>query len=106
MIVREPLFQAIALGSGAFIHGFTYGGHAPSAAAGVAVLEYVAEHDLISRAAEIGDYLGHQLEALRANRIVGDIRGKGLMWGLEFVRDPVTKAPFERTDRVAERVGE
>ncbi|MGH2585227.1 MAG: aminotransferase class III-fold pyridoxal phosphate-dependent enzyme, partial [Dehalococcoidia bacterium] len=51
MIVREPHFQAIAQGSGAFVHGFTYGGHPPSAAAGAAVLAYVEEHGLIDRAA-------------------------------------------------------
>lgn len=106
MIVREPLFQAIARGSGAFIHGFTYGGHPPSAAAGAAVLEYIAEHDLIARAAELGQYLAGKLEQMRASRIVGDVRGKGMMWGIEFVRDRDTKQPFERSARIAERIGD
>jgi adenosylmethionine-8-amino-7-oxononanoate aminotransferase len=106
MIVREPLFQAIATGSGAFVHGFTYGGHPPSAAAGAAVLKYVTEHRLVERAAERGRYLEERLAPLRSRRIVGDVRGKGLMWGIEFVRDRSTKEPFDRTLRVAERVGE
>lgn len=106
MIVREPVYQAISQGSGAFVHGFTYGGHPPSVAAGAAVLKYVVEHDLVARAAARGQYLQQRLDALHASRIVGDIRGKGLMWGIEFVRDRETKEPFARELRVAERVGE
>lgn len=106
MIVREPLFAAIAQGSGAFIHGFTYGGHPPSAAAGAAVLQYVRAHGLVERAARLGTYLGERLQPLAGRRIVGDIRGLGLMRGIEFVRDRATKAPFDRSLRVAERVGE
>jgi adenosylmethionine-8-amino-7-oxononanoate aminotransferase len=66
----------------------------------------VQEHDLIANAAARGRTLAEGLERLRSNRIVGDVRGKGLMWGVEFVRDRATRAPFERAVRVAERVGE
>lgn len=106
MIVREPVYQAIAQGSGAFLHGFTYGGHPPSAAAGAAVLKYVAGHDLVANAARRGAYLAERLAPLREQQIVGDVRGKGLMWGIEFVRDRATKEPFNRNLRVAERIGE
>jgi adenosylmethionine-8-amino-7-oxononanoate aminotransferase len=105
MVVREPVYQTIAEGSGAFIHGFTYGGHPPSVAAGAAVLKYVEEHCLVAQAAERGRYLEQHLEPLRASRIVGDVRGKGLMWGIEFVRDKDSKEPFDRALRVAERIG-
>lgn len=106
MIVREPVYQTIAEGSGAFIHGFTYGGHPPSVAAGAAVLKYVSDNNLVARANERGRYLEERLQPLRASRIVGDMRGKGLMWGIEFVRDRATKEPFDRSLRVAERVGD
>lgn len=105
LIVREPVFQAIAQGSGSFVHGFTYGGHPPSVAAGAAVLRYVIEHDLAGQAARRGEYLAARLEPLRERRIVGDLRGKGLMWGIEFVRDRATKQPFPRALHVAERIG-
>ncbi|MGI8554543.1 MAG: aspartate aminotransferase family protein [Dehalococcoidia bacterium] len=105
MIVKEQLYQAIARGSGAFMHGFTYGGHPPSVAAGAAVLKYVEEHDLVAQAALRGEYLAECLEPLRSSAIVGDIRGKGLMRGIEFVRDQETKAPFPRALKVAERIG-
>lgn len=106
MLVREPLFQAIASGSGSFVHGFTYGGHPPSVAAGAAVLRYVVEHGLVAQAAQRGQVLERLLERLKSSRIVGDVRGRGLMWGVEFVRDRQTREPFERAQRVAERVGE
>jgi adenosylmethionine-8-amino-7-oxononanoate aminotransferase len=106
MIVREPVYRAIAEGSGVFVHGFTYGGHPPSVAAGAAVLRYVEEHGLVENAAARGRHLERRLDPLRSRRMVGDIRGKGLMWGVEFVRDRSTKQPFDRGLRVAERVGE
>jgi adenosylmethionine-8-amino-7-oxononanoate aminotransferase len=106
MIVREPHFQTIAQGTGSFVHGFTYGGHPPSVAAGAAVLAYVQEHDLVARSAGLGERLAERLEPLRERRIVGDLRGLGLMRGVEFVRDRTTKEPFERGLRVAERIGE
>jgi adenosylmethionine-8-amino-7-oxononanoate aminotransferase len=106
MIVREPHFQTIARGSGTFVHGFTYGGHPPSVAAGAAVLAYVQEHGLVERAATLGERLAERLEPLRERRIVGDVRGLGLMRGVEFVRDRATREPFDRGLRVAERIGE
>lgn len=106
MIVREGHYQAIAQGSGAFVHGFTYGGHPASCAAGAAVLDYIQVHGLVARAAAMGEMLMARLQPLRARRIVGDLRGLGLMLGVEFVRDQATKEPFDRGLRVAERVVE
>src|SRR5262245_3472768 len=85
MIVREPHYQSIAHGSGAFVHGFTYGAHPPSCAAGAAVLDYVEAHDLVARAAAMGERLMERLDPLREHPIVGDLRGLGLMIGVELV---------------------
>jgi adenosylmethionine-8-amino-7-oxononanoate aminotransferase len=106
MIVREGHYQAIAQGSGAFVHGFTYGGHPASCAAGAAVLDYIQVHGLVAHAAAMGELLMERLRPLRERRIVGDLRGLGLMLGVEFVRDRTTKEPFDRGLRVAERVVE
>ncbi|WP_255193221.1 aspartate aminotransferase family protein [Natronobeatus ordinarius] len=78
-----------------FQHGHTYCFNPTSAAIGLAVLEYVADHDLVANARTVGAYLGERLEECYEYEFVGDVRGKGLMWGLEFVADRETKEPFD-----------
>ena len=106
VIARDSIRDAVAGGSGVYVHGFTYDGHPTSAAAGAAVLRYVLEHDLANESAAKGTYLMEQLEPLRDIPIVGDVRGIGLMVGIEFVRDRETKDPFPRDERLAERIAE
>ncbi len=59
------------------------------------VIDYIKEHNLIERCAEIGEYLGRQLQTLRSHPTVGDVRGRGLQWGVEFVRDKETKESLD-----------
>ncbi|MFC7045115.1 aspartate aminotransferase family protein [Halobacteriaceae archaeon GCM10025711] len=80
-----------------FQHGHTYCFNPTSAAIGNAVLEYMQEHDLVANAREVGDYLGERLQEFYDYPFVGDVRGKGLMWGVEFVRDRETKEPLAET---------
>jgi len=77
-----------------FSHGHTYGGNPLAAAAGLACLNEIVERDLCARAQEMGDYFRGRLESLRDFGIVGEIRGKGLMVGLELVKDPDSKEQF------------
>lgn len=78
-----------------FVHGFTYGGNPLSCAVGLAVLEYLMDHKLISRVGNIEKTLFEGLEEAKdKHRIVGDVRGKGLMSGIEFVKDKRTKEIF------------
>lgn len=83
--------------SGGFQHGHTYSFNPTSAAIGLAVLEYVDEQDLVANARSVGETLGTELHRLESFDFVGDIRGKGLMWGIEFVADPETKEPLPET---------
>ena len=79
-----------------FQHGHTYMGHPLAAAAGVAVIRYIKQHGLIEKSEKMGEELMRRLrEALGAHPNVGDIRGKGLFIGVEFVADRATKAPLE-----------
>lgn len=94
VIARRGIVETIRETSGLFSHGYTYGGNPVGAAAGVAVLEYLAKHRLIERAAAGGAYLHERLATLRAHPSVGDVRGLGLLAGVEFVRDQATKEPF------------
>ncbi len=106
LVAREALVTTLAEGSGAFTYGQTFS-HTPlSAAAGLATLRYLKQHCLVARSAEMGAYLLDRLQRLRAFSFVGDIRGKGLMAGIEFVEDRATKRPFPRARRVAETVAQ
>jgi adenosylmethionine-8-amino-7-oxononanoate aminotransferase len=98
IIARTHLVEAIKNGSGSFMHGHTYNGNPISAAAVCAVFKYMKEHGLVENAAKMGEMLGAGLKKIAAeNPIVGDVRGKGLMWGFELVKDKSTKEPFEKT---------
>jgi 4-aminobutyrate aminotransferase len=75
-------------------HGSTYGGNPVACAAGIAVLETIADEDLIANAARRGEELTSGLERLRAeDDRIGDVRGPGLMVGVEFVKDRATREP-------------
>lgn len=88
-----------------FTHGLTYSHHVVGAAAGHAVLRYLRDHDLITAASVRGDQLDTALHAhLDQHPSVGDLRGLGLLRGIELVADRRTAAPYARTDRVAERI--
>jgi adenosylmethionine-8-amino-7-oxononanoate aminotransferase len=93
-------------GSGHFVNLFTYGANPLCCAVGDVVLRLTEEWDLAGRAARVGAYLRARLEPLAAHPLVGDVRGLGLMLGLEFVQDKATKAPFPPELRLAARVAE
>jgi len=94
-------------GRGDFAHGGTFSHHAVGAAAGLATLRYLQKHDLIAASAAKGERLKAKLQAtLGDHPYVGDIRGQGLMLGLEFVADRATKEPFPAAARLARRLGD
>ncbi|MHB8540490.1 MAG: aspartate aminotransferase family protein [Candidatus Acidiferrales bacterium] len=104
VLVTGRIARAIEKGSGAFLHGFTYSAHPVSTAAGLAVLDYMAEKNLFARVAPAGRELLAALAPLKDCPIVGDIRGAGLLLGIEFVRDAKTKDPFPADARIASRI--
>lgn len=89
-----------------FAHGHTYGNHPVACAAGVATLEYVVKHNLVENSAKNGEYLHKQLLDLYDHPSVGDIRGKGLFAGIEFVKNKETKEPFSPETRFNSQVVE
>ncbi|HET7092564.1 MAG TPA: aminotransferase class III-fold pyridoxal phosphate-dependent enzyme [Thermomicrobiales bacterium] len=91
---------------GSFVIGHTASGNPLSCAAGAAVLRYIADHRLVENAAEVGAYFLERLRELQTRHaMIGDVRGLGLLLGVEFVRDRATKQPFPRAWNVARRVG-
>jgi len=104
--VRDPLREAFRRSGSSFEHIFTFGGNPVSMAAGLAVLDIVDREGLIGRAATMEPAFRAALEPLRAYPWVGDIRIRGLMAGIELVRDRETKEPFESADGVAVKLRE
>ena len=123
VIASKKVIDAIAAGSGAFLHGFTYNAHPISLAAGRAVLQHLQSTNLIaaadsSVAGTAAAHLKQALESLRGearpndarhnndlrDRVIGDVRGLGLLWAVEFVADQKTKRPFAPELNFAGRV--
>ncbi len=106
VIARDFVVDALRQGHGYFEHGFTYSANPLSAAIGSAVLDYLDKNRLIRRAARMGKSLEKKLSGLRRHRIVGDVRGVGLLWGIEIVRDRKTREPFDPQLKVSRRLYE
>ena len=88
VIASRRVLEAIDLGSGALVHGFTYNAHPVSMAAGRASLRKIKVGELVAAASSdgmIGGALKSELASLRECQSVGDVRGIGLLWGVEFV---------------------
>ncbi len=99
VMIRDEIYQAIADGSdkiGTFGHGFTYGGHPVSCAVGLEVLNIYDERDIQGHAARLAPYFQKKVRALADHPIVGEVRGVGMVAGVEIVADKGTKAPFAK----------
>ena len=95
MLCSANIYAAIEDGSGFFQHGHTYVGHPTACAAGLAVLTKLTDGGLVQRSAALGDQLQDALEqAFGQHPHIGDIRGRGLFRGMEFVQKRETKEPF------------
>jgi adenosylmethionine-8-amino-7-oxononanoate aminotransferase len=106
VLVAGHVTDAIAQGSGAFLHGFTYNAHPVSAAAGLAVLDYAAKQRLFQRVEPLGRELREALAPLSQLSVVGDVRGMGLLMAIEFVNDRETRAPFPPDANIAPRIAQ
>src|SRR5437879_4443138 len=93
----------MAQGSGSFVHAQTFSHHPVSCAAGVATMKYLKQHKLVERCAQMGRVLHERLRLLADLPHVGDVRGRGLLAGIEFVEDKGSRAPFPRSEKFAER---
>lgn len=107
MIVSDKVDKVFRSGSGRFVHGFTFNGNAFACCAGLKVFEIMSRENLFSRADPAGAYLRQGLEALRdKHEAIGDIRGRGLLLGVELVADRKTKRPFPKERQFAAKLSE
>ena len=111
LIISKKVVDVIASGSGSFIHGFTYSSHPISLAAGRAVLNHIAQHSLVETAdsetdGSIAYTLRENLGRLLDLNAIGDVRGIGLLWAVEFVANRASKAPFPTETNFCGRVAQ
>lgn len=104
VITREEIAERLREKSGGFTHGHTFSHHPVACAVGLTVIRYIQRNNLVEQCRKQGAYLLQKLEELKSFPFVGDVRGKGLMTAIEFVRDIRTKEPFPRSAKFAEKV--
>ncbi|KAK0103337.1 hypothetical protein ONS95_005363 [Cadophora gregata] len=105
VLAHEKVIDVLQRGSGVFIHSHTYQAHGLSCAAALAVQTIIRRDDLVARVATKGRWLETALKSsFSKSRFVGDIRGKGLFWALEFVTCKFTKTPFRPELRFTQRM--
>ena len=105
ILVSAELRGAIAAGSGQLSIGHTHSCNPLSAAICCEVIDYIERHDLVSAAARKGHVLGKVLRNfMRRYDFIGDVRGFGLLWGLEFVQDRTSRLPFVSDKHVTDAI--
>jgi len=105
ILASARVIAALRDGSGGFMHGQTYQAHPVACAAALEVQRILQEDDLVAHGARQGEILERLLvERFGNHRQVGDIRGRGLFWALEFVSDRAGRTPFEPSAGIADRV--
>ncbi|WP_119300681.1 aspartate aminotransferase family protein [Dongia deserti] len=105
VLLSERIFKAFADGSGAFQHGHTYICHPMACAAALAVQEAIVRDDLLANVRTMGAHLTRRLRERFGNHAhVGDVRGRGLLMGVELVEDRSMKTPFDPKRKVNARV--
>lgn len=101
-LANHKVVDILFNGTGAFSHGQTYQGHPVACRAAVEVQKIIRSDNLIANVRTQGALLGKLLkEKLGSHWAVGDIRGKGLFWGIEFVSNKAAKTAYEPSDAVA-----
>ncbi len=104
VMARRSVVDTV-LKSGGFMHGYTYAGNPLACAVGREVLNIIIEEELCNNAARTGTMLKAGLDSLAERYpIIGQVRGKGLLWGLELVEDKDTRNPFAAPRQVAQRL--
>ena len=105
ILIADRVVQALANGSGGFLHGQTYQAHPVACAAALEVQRIIRDEKLVDNVRAMGVKLEQALtERFGNHRHVGDIRGRGLFWAIELVTDRATKAVFDPALKLNERV--
>lgn len=102
LLVHKDVVDVFTKGTKAFVHFQTYHGHPLACAAAYEVQQVIKDEDLVENCRRMGVYMGKLLkQRLGSHQHVGGIRGRGLLWGVELVKDKTTKQPFPAGIKVA-----
>jgi adenosylmethionine-8-amino-7-oxononanoate aminotransferase len=105
LLMQDKIFDTVAEGSGAFLHSHTFMGHPLACAAALAVQRVIRRDKLLTNVQAQGAYLLRRLNERFGNHpFVGDVRGRGLLQGVELVADRDTKEPFDSRLKLHARV--
>src|SRR5215469_11558434 len=107
VLINDRVHEAMLAQSdrfGNFAHGFTYGGHPVAAAVALEVQKIYTEIDIVTRAKCLGAVLQSTLGRLRTHGLVGDVRGTGLILGMELMQDGEKRIPFDSALKIGARV--
>jgi len=102
LVVKKEIVDSLYKKGKSFIHAQTYSHHPVGCAAGLATLSYIKKNSLVDKSLIMGDALLKELSPLISHPHVGDIRGKGLLLGIEFVQEKKSKKPFPRKRKYVE----
>ncbi len=98
VVINEKVYAGLRANSakiGTFAHGYTYGGHPASAAVAVEALKIYEERDIVSQVRRVAPALQNGLRKFAGHPLVGEVRGLGLIGGVELVKNKATKEPFD-----------
>lgn len=102
LAVKKNIVDTVSKKGMSFLHAQTYAHHPVGCAAGLATLNYIEENKLVEKSSEMGRRLLTELAPILDHPHVGDIRGKGLLAGVEFVKEKEGKKPFPRKKKYVE----
>ena len=101
-LVSDRIMDPILKGSKSIMSGHTYSANPLSTAVALAVLEFIEKHQLVDVAAETGKYLKEKLQEIaKKSSIIGDVRGEGLLLGIEFVTNKIEKRSFNKAFNIS-----
>ena len=106
VLISDKLMKDISKDSSSFFHGFTYSGHPVSCAAALKNIEIIKRDKILDHVKNIAPYFHQKLKTLYSLPIVGDVRGMGLMAGIECVIDKDSKNPLILDLAIASRIDE
>ena len=105
--LTDEIWEVLKLGSeqiGAFMHGYTYSGHPVGAAVALANIEIMERENLIEKAKVSGKYLHEQLQSLMNLPNVGEVRGQGLIAGIQLVTDKASRQTPDQADALPAKI--